>query len=123
MKLTSSKASDSRVPKALRMGWLYNLPPWVRHLEGSGRSEQALLVVDELVSIANDREVDHFALTGEALRARSLASLGRFDETATLARRVVDDVRTSRGARLLWPFATLLDLTAALRSMKHWPAN
>ena len=97
-------------------GLLYNLPPWVRLLEASGRSEQALLAADELVSIAEDREAEHFALTGEALRARSLASLGRFEEAGPLARRIVDDLRGPRASRLPWPVATLLDLAAVLRS-------
>ena len=97
-------------------GLLYNLPPWIRHLEASGRSEQALLAADELVAIAADREADHFVATAQALRARSMASLRRFEEAIPLARRIADDISGSRASRLPWPVATLLDLATVLRS-------
>lgn len=97
-------------------GLLYNLPPWIRHLESCGRSSQALVAADELLDIARGRDADHFVLSGAALRARSLTSLGRLNDAVVLARQTLDALDAPDPPRLPWPVATLLDLAVVFRA-------
>ncbi|MDW3177980.1 MAG: BTAD domain-containing putative transcriptional regulator [Acidimicrobiia bacterium] len=97
-------------------GLLYNLPPWVRHLQDRGRHEQAIVAAEELVEIAADREASHFALTGKALIARSAAILGELESAAALADEVMVELAAPDAPALPWPVATHLDLAAAFHA-------
>ena len=91
-------------------GLLYNLPPWIRHLQRDGRHDQAILAIEELVEIGLDRGADHFVLTGRALLARSRAGAGETAEALSLAGEVWDALEAPDPPRLPWTLATLLDL-------------
>lgn len=95
-------------------GLLYNLVPWARHLGRSGRYDQAILVAEELVEIAEQRHADHFAITGRALRARSLAATGRLPTAIEIVDGIWGELHTDDPPRLPWPAATLLDLAVVL---------
>ena len=93
-------------------GLLYNLPPWIRHLQRQGRHDQALLAIEELIEIGVDRGADHFVLTGQALLARSHAGAGEDAEALALAAVVWDALQAPDPPRLPWTLATLLDLAS-----------
>lgn len=89
-------------------GLLYNLPPWIRHLQRQGPHDQALLANEELVEIGIDRGADHFVLTGRALLARSLAGAGDHAAAVSLASDVWDALHGPEPPRLPWTLAPLL---------------
>lgn len=91
-------------------GLLYNLPPWIRHLQRMGHHDQAALASEELIQIGLDREADHFVLTGRALLARSLVASGDPDAGLVAAGEVWDALCAPDPPRLPWTVATLLDL-------------
>ncbi len=98
-------------------GLLYNLPPWIRHLQRHGRHTQAILAAEELVDIALERDAEHYVLTGRAMLARSLAASGRHDPAAALAGETWDRLCSEDAPRIPWPVATRLDIAAAFAAI------
>lgn len=93
-------------------GLMYNLPPWIRHLQRCGRDAQALLAIEELVDIGLDRGAEHFVLTGRALLARSQARVDQRVAALVLAEEVWAMLQGPNPPRLPWTVATLLDLAS-----------
>lgn len=97
-------------------GLLYNLPPWIRHLQRQGRHDQALLAAEEHLEIGTERGADHFVLTGEAHLARSHLGVGEPDRAQEVAGSVWDKLQVAEPPRLPWRLGTLLDLASVFEA-------